>query len=326
MPQNIPKLMDNPLKESKVWSKEWDDYLYHEAREFYDCPVEIGQWCPYAPYVNEEQLELQRENLVEISDLHVAEGRLKLIYTKRMKTLCDYLKKAMEKVPLTAMEVSMETEIFFTSKIEGAKIARVRTTEIHNGAPIDENNKDSETMVRNGFRAAKILSQYGNKISKNILCEVWNILVEDCCQNEDIRGAEDEYRIGDLWVGNHEGVPHSHVEDAMKRWIAFYNSEELNEHLFLKAAVLHYAFENIHPFPDGNGRLGRLLMNNFLIKNGVESAKAVSFSMAIDANRGLYDGAFVSSENELADCTPFVEYMLEVMAKAYSTALVSNLQ
>ena len=68
---------------------------------------------------------------------------------------------------------------------------------------------------------------------------------------------------------------------------------------------------------------GRLLMNNFLIKNGVESAKAVSFSMAIDANRGLYDGAFVSSENELADCTPFVEYMLETMAKAYSTALVS---
>lgn len=92
-----------------------DDRLYNETREFYDCPVEIGQWCSYAPYANEGQLQLQRENLVEISNLHVAEGRLKLIYTKRMKTLCDYLEKATEEVPLTDTEVSMETEVFLQS-------------------------------------------------------------------------------------------------------------------------------------------------------------------------------------------------------------------
>lgn len=70
--------------------------------------------------------------------------------------------------------------------------------------------------------------------------------------------------------------------------------------------------------PDGNGRLGRLLMNNYLISQNIESCRAVSFSMYIDKNRGLYDNAFVQSENEYSDCTPFLEYMLDTMAQAYS--------
>lgn len=40
--------------------------------------------------------------------------------------------------------------------------------------------------------------------------------------------------------------------------------------------------------------------------------------MYIDKNRGLYDNAFVQSENEYSDCTPFLEYMLDTMAQAYS--------
>ena len=51
------------------------------------------------------------------------------------------------------------------------------------------------------------------------------------------------------------------------------------------------------------------------------TGKAVSFSMAIDKKRGLYDGAFISAENEHNDCTPFVTTMLQFIADSYITAL-----
>ncbi len=62
-------------------------------------------------------------------------------------------------------------------------------------------------------------------------------------------------------------------------------------------------------------------MNNYLISRGIDSAKAVSFSMQIDATHNHYDVAFDDAENRLNDITPFLHYMLDTMADAYQTAL-----
>lgn len=57
-------------------------------------------------------------------------------------------------------------------------------------------------------------------------------------------------------------------------------------------------------------------MNNFLIKNGYEEIKAISFSHTIDKNRGMYDLAFNEAENtHNNDCTYFLKYMLNIYAK-----------
>ena len=60
-------------------------------------------------------------------------------------------------------------------------------------------------------------------------------------------------------------------------------------------------------------------MNNYLISRNIESCRAVSFSQQIDKNRGLYDNAFMNAENEYGDCTPFLEYMLNIRADSYLT-------
>ena len=281
-------------------------------------PVDIGAWASYEPYSNEEQLELQRENLVRAA-LSNGDGELRFIYTKRIASLSDYLDDAASKVMIEDAETVLETEVYYTSKIEGAKTTRVRTSEIHNGLPINEDNRKSELMVKNGFDAVKLLNLYGNRISKEILIRVWNVLVDGCCENEEIRG--DEYRTGPVWVGSHEGVAFERIPELMDDWIRFYDSGTFDSKPFVKGALLHFAFETIHPFPDGNGRMGRLMMNNYLIGRGIDSARAVSFSMAIDGKRPLYDAAFVRAENRMNDCTPFLEYMLETMAEAYATAL-----
>ena len=67
-------------------------------------------------------------------------------------------------------------------------------------------------------------------------------------------------------------------------------------------------------------------MNNYLIGQGIDSARAVSFSMQIDKTRGHYDVAFVDSENTENDVTPFLTYMLDAMVESYGTALTVQRQ
>ena len=305
------------LQEKERIMDVFDDLYANDNRELFDFPTEIGQWVSYAPYHAEEQLKLQKENLLPVG-LKVLEGDLKLIYTKRMQTLSSYLEKVSKEIPIVNTEVILEDEVCYTSKIEGAKTTRIRTAQIHDGAPIQEDQRESELMVRNGFRAVKLVSLF-SELNQAKLCKIWETLTEGCCQNESAKGKSGEYRKGDIYVSSHMGIPNEDLPSVMDLWLSCYNASH-QDHLFIRAALLHYAFENIHPFCDGNGRMGRLLLNHYLIRNGIASARAVSFSMAIDKNRGAYDGAFVSSENPYADCTPFVEYMLEVFAEAYETA------
>ena len=276
-------------------------------------PVNIGKWQPYTIFLDEEQRELQTENLYS-TDIPVAEGDMCFIYTKQTSVIYDHIQQKIPLIKIKDTDVVLEDEVFHTATIEGAKTTRKRTQEIHNGAKISENNYESEKMIQNGFRAVKLLSLSGRTLDKKDLFKVWNALIDGCCHNEEIRG--NGYRTGDVSVGGHDGVPYKEVEHYMDKWLEFFNGSYLNEKPFIKAALLHYSFENIHPFCDGNGRMGRLLMNDYLIRQGIEVCRAVSFSMQIDKTRARYDVAFADSENELADCTPFIEYMLETMAFA----------
>jgi len=126
-------------------------------------------------------------------------------------------------------------------------------------------------MVVGRFRAAEFLDSVHNQLTIDSLLEVWKILTQDACSNESIKG--ERFRTGDVVVGGHVGLNPDLIDEAMKHWVDYYNSSNLGEHPFIKAALLHFSFEFIHPFCDGNGRTGRLLMNNFLIKEGMEKLK-----------------------------------------------------
>lgn len=58
-------------------------------------------------------------------------------------------------------------------------------------------------------------------------------------------------------------------------------------------------------------------MNNFLIKEGMEKIKAVSFSRSIEKDRLAYDYALSRGDNPQTDCTYFIEYMLNVFVDAF---------
>lgn len=239
--------------------------------------------------------------------------------TTEIKRLEQKINEMHPSISIENHEVAICNEIFHTSKIEGADTTYLRTQELYRGEPINEENYFSDKMVLGGFIATQFLNLYDNRLDESILLTMWNILVDEACQNEDIRGIK--YRIGNVGIGNHMGIHFEYIEEAVKYWIDYYNSDTLNDHPFIKAALLYYVFEYIHPFCDGNGRAGRLLMTNYLIGQGIEVCKAVSFSRSIEKNRATYDNAFAVSENAYFDVTPFIEYMLSIYVDAFYDAL-----
>lgn len=280
--------------------------------------VDIGRWQPYNDWTSDEQISLQKEFLFNTG---ISNGITDVcfILTKNIYAAEKWLEEISSSIKLSDTEVTLEDEVFYTTKIEGAKTTRIRTTEIHNGSTIDHSNYKSERMVLNSFKATKLLTLHGGKVTKDILIDVWKVLIEDVSENESIRG--ERFRTGDVSVGVFEPTSYDNLESLMQSYCDFYNSIFLDNYPFIKAVLLHYIFETVHPFCDGNGRLGRLLMNNYLISRNIESAKSVSFSMTIDRLRSHYDVAFIDSENEFGDCTPFIEYMIQVFKMSYESVM-----
>jgi Fic family protein len=65
----------------------------------------------------------------------------------------------------------------------------------------------------------------------------------------------------------HRGAPSTMVVKLLKDLVSWYNKSKTKYPPIVLAAVIHNQFENIHPFADGNGRVGRLLLNNILLKH-----------------------------------------------------------
>lgn len=89
---------------------------------------------------------------------------------------------------------------------------------------------------------------------------------KDCAGNFRPKGI-DVY-IKDKY-GNiiHKGAPTEKINELLKELILWYNQYKTKYPPILLASIIHNQFENIHPFEDGNGRVGRILLNNILIKH-----------------------------------------------------------
>lgn len=85
-------------------------------------------------------------------------------------------------------------------------------------------------------------------------------------ENIDMRKG---YRTTDVRVfqANFKATPAPYVKTDMELLLKWYNQNKSRLHPFVLAAIFHHKFEKIHPFMDGNGRTGRILLNFILISN-----------------------------------------------------------
>lgn len=81
-------------------------------------------------------------------------------------------------------------------------------------------------------------------------------------------GIPTGYKKQSIIVNNKETVAPKRVRLELSKLIAWYKSTKKTDHPFIRAVIFHNRFEHIHPFTDGNGRVGRLLFNVMLLRDG----------------------------------------------------------
>jgi Fic family protein len=132
-------------------------------------------------------------------------------------------------------------------------------------------------------------------ICTRLICELHAVLLKD------VRGGEPtktpgEYRRSQNWIGKPGALlneatfvppPPDEMQRALGSWENYINAET-PEPALIKAALLHYQFEAIHPFLDGNGRIGRALITLFLCSRKCLSQPLLYLSGYFDETRDDY--------------------------------------
>lgn len=184
----------------------------------------------------------------------------------------DRKKKELDnKRPLTDGEISRLNEEFIieytynSNAIEGNTLTLRETDLVLRGLTIDQKPlKDHLEAVghKEAFDFVSELVKNNVPISESVIKQIHYLVLAD---KKDDRGVYRKIPVR-IMGAKHEPVQPYLIEPRMKQLLQDFN--ESAEHIVTKLARFHIEFESIHPFIDGNGRTGRLLVNLELMKVG----------------------------------------------------------
>lgn len=191
--------------------------------------------------------------------------------------------------PLTTQEAVL------SSKIEGTQATLGEVYRFEAGEQMDGENKRNDIKEVLNYRAALRIAEKSlndRQLTLSLIRELHAALMESVRGQDKNPGA---FRTTQNWIGLPNGkiddayfVPPSpfRVNEYMENWEKYYWAEEKDP--LVQLAILHAQFEIVHPFDDGNGRLGRILIPLFLFERKLLSRPMFYLSGYFETHREQY--------------------------------------
>ncbi len=197
-------------------------------------------------------------------------------------------------IPNIDLFISMHVlkEATQSSKIEGTQTNMDEALLDKEDLPLDK--RDDWEEVQNYIKAMEWAIEHLDKLpfSSRLIRETHRILLQG------VRGEKKqpgEFRISQNWIGGatiNDAVfippVHSSVPELISDIEKFIHNEGFHIPEMLKIGLVHYQFETIHPFLDGNGRVGRLIIPLYLVSKGILRKPVLYLSDFFEKNRKLY--------------------------------------
>ncbi len=222
-------------------------------------------------------------------------------------TEIEILKKVFETIPLSTANVDiLRSRSFVNSAVSSAQI---------------ENIPSTARLLRTEGTNLKRAYQWIYSRNHNDVITVQTIRDLHGLVLRELSGSAGKYRMEQWGVFNEGGTEihhaplHIHIPGLMDEMTNLLNTQK--DHPVIISAVAQFIFEKIHPFADGNGRVGRLVSAYILQKSGYGLNGMVPVEKYIYAHRNLYYQVLEPSYN----CTEFVDYFLEALVAAANEVL-----
>lgn len=237
------------------------------------------------------------------------------------------LESVATRIPDVDLFVSMyvRKEALMSSQIEGTQA----TLEDVLDPLIEDNTNRNVADVVNYIKATEyaIRRLHELPLCNRLLKETHAILMEG------VRGQEKnpgEFRCSQNWIGgkgstlrNAKYIPPSpdDMTEAMSDLEKYINADDRLDGL-IRAALIHYQFETIHPFLDGNGRIGRLLITLFLMEKKILTTPALYISYFLKKNRVEYYDRMTEVRSK-GSYEQWVKFFLQALAESAKDAIAA---
>ncbi|RLF65443.1 MAG: hypothetical protein DRN57_09085 [Thermoplasmata archaeon] len=156
--------------------------------------------------------------------------------------------------------------IFNSNNIEGSKIPAKEVRRIIESGDSRYHNYNEVREVHNSIDAMEYIRN-GFKFNLQSIKRLYNILTKDLVMQNGERYPRGFKKVPNI-VNNMETVPPEKVEERLEALLKYYKENKFKEHPLKLSFDVHLNYEEIHPFLDGNGRTGRLIMNKILMTHG----------------------------------------------------------